>query len=130
MTLPDRSEDYVHRVGRVGRAEAQGLAISLVGAAKEKVWYYDKKKWGGKTLSTKPADQGGCCIWYDEPSLMRGIEKRLAAGGYTGNVVSLMACDLPSDVFGQPPRSPSWTPSVLGRTRAADVPPPPPPVPP
>lgn len=29
MTLPDRSEDYIHRVGRVGRADTMGLAISL-----------------------------------------------------------------------------------------------------
>ena len=37
MTLPDRSEDYIHRVGRVGRADTLGLAISLVSTVKEKV---------------------------------------------------------------------------------------------
>jgi ATP-dependent RNA helicase DDX1 len=36
-TLPDKPEDYIHRVGRVGRADRMGLAISLVGAGKEKV---------------------------------------------------------------------------------------------
>lgn len=30
--LPDISEDYVHRIGRTGRADAKGEAISLVGA--------------------------------------------------------------------------------------------------
>lgn len=30
MTLPDKAEDYIHRVGRVGRADCTGLAISLV----------------------------------------------------------------------------------------------------
>ena len=30
MTLPDQSEDYIHRVGRVGRADHMGLAISIV----------------------------------------------------------------------------------------------------
>ena len=78
MTLPDKEEDYVHRVGRVGRADVMGLAVSLVAAKhKEKVWYYDKKKWEGKTLSTKLASNGGCCIWYDEPALFAGVQKRL-----------------------------------------------------
>ena len=80
VTLPDKEEDYVHRVGRTGRAEAMGLAVSLVAPRhKEKVWYYDKKKWEGKTLSTKLASQGGCCIWYDEPGLLAGVQKRLGA---------------------------------------------------
>ena len=30
--LPNISEDYVHRIGRTGRAGAQGEAISLVSA--------------------------------------------------------------------------------------------------
>ena len=29
MTLPDKAEDYFHRVGRVGRAGTMGLAVSL-----------------------------------------------------------------------------------------------------
>jgi len=37
MTLPDKSEDYIHRVGRVGRADRIGLAISIVAPRKEKV---------------------------------------------------------------------------------------------
>jgi len=79
MTLPDKEEDYVHRVGRVGRAETMGLAISFVSIVHEKVWFYDRRKWEGKQLSTKLASDGGCCIWYDEPGLLRSIEKRLGA---------------------------------------------------
>ena len=79
MTLPDKEEDYVHRVGRVGRADVMGLAISLVSAQKEKVWFYDKRRWEGKPLSTKLASEGGCCIWYDEPALLRGVERRLGS---------------------------------------------------
>jgi superfamily II DNA/RNA helicase len=37
MTLPAEAEEYIHRIGRVGRAEARGLAISIVGTEKEKV---------------------------------------------------------------------------------------------
>ena len=51
MTLPDK-EDYVHRVGASAVADVMGLAISLVATKhKEKVWFYDKRKWEGKTLS-------------------------------------------------------------------------------
>lgn len=37
MTLPDEKSNYVHRIGRVGRAERMGLAISLVSTVPEKV---------------------------------------------------------------------------------------------
>ncbi|XP_023384316.1 ATP-dependent RNA helicase DDX1 isoform X2 [Pteropus vampyrus] len=37
VTLPDEKQNYVHRIGRVGRAERMGLAISLVATEKEKV---------------------------------------------------------------------------------------------
>ena len=45
MTLPDRCpETYVHRCGRVGRAERMGLAISLVAVdtCDERVWFCRK----------------------------------------------------------------------------------------
>jgi len=78
LTLPDLTENYIHRVGRVGRAERMGLAISLVAAegVKEKVWYCQNKK--------KPPQfdrglfaEGGNCIYYDEGALLKGVEKRL-----------------------------------------------------
>lgn len=37
ITLPDEKSNYVHRIGRVGRAERMGLAISLVSTVPEKV---------------------------------------------------------------------------------------------
>lgn len=37
ITLPDEKSNYVHRIGRVGRAERMGLAISLVATVPEKV---------------------------------------------------------------------------------------------
>lgn len=38
VTLPDEKSNYVHRIGRVGRAERMGLAISLVSTVPEKVF--------------------------------------------------------------------------------------------
>jgi ATP-dependent RNA helicase DDX1 len=40
MTMPDDIENYIHRIGRCGRADRMGLAISLVATAREKVWYH------------------------------------------------------------------------------------------
>ena len=40
VTLPDDKQNYVHRIGRVGRADRMGLAISLVAKVKEKVHIY------------------------------------------------------------------------------------------
>ncbi|KAK5903678.1 hypothetical protein CgunFtcFv8_007435 [Champsocephalus gunnari] len=37
VNLPDEKQNYVHRIGRVGRAERMGLAISLVAMEKEKL---------------------------------------------------------------------------------------------
>jgi ATP-dependent RNA helicase DDX1 len=39
VTLPDEKQNYVHRIGRVGRADRMGLAISLVSKVQEKVMF-------------------------------------------------------------------------------------------
>jgi len=68
VTLPDEKSNYVHRIGRVGRAERMGLAISLVSSVPEKVWYHGE--WcpsrGRNCSNTNLTDQGGCCTWYNE----------------------------------------------------------------
>lgn len=99
-TLPDDIENYIHRIGRCGRAERMGLAISIVATEKEKVWYHKCPSKGkacqphpGNTRLTIPfggdgklksrdesswiVDEGGCTIWYDEPDLVQQIEKRI-----------------------------------------------------
>ena len=42
MTLPasEEKESYVHRIGRVGRANHMGLAIAIVSTVREKVSYH------------------------------------------------------------------------------------------
>lgn len=79
VTLPDEKSNYVHRIGRVGRAERMGLAISLVSAIPEKVWFHGE--WcpsrGRNCWNTKLTDQGGCCIWYNEPQYLADIEDHL-----------------------------------------------------
>merc|ERR1719188_1153788 len=99
-TLPDDIENYIHRIGRCGRAERMGLAISIVATEKEKVWYHKCPSRGknctpypGNTKLTIPfgpdqklkprddanwiIDEGGCTIWYDEPDLIKQVEKRI-----------------------------------------------------
>jgi len=79
VTLPDEKSNYVHRIGRVGRADRMGLAISLVSAVPEKVWYHGEwcSSRGRNCSNTNLTDQGGCCIWYNEPQYIADIEEHL-----------------------------------------------------
>ncbi|KAJ9589687.1 hypothetical protein L9F63_017131 [Diploptera punctata] len=79
ITLPDEKSNYVHRIGRVGRAERMGLAISLVSSVPEKVWYHGEwcSSRGRNCWNTRLTDEGGCCIWYNEPRYLAEIEDHL-----------------------------------------------------
>ncbi|XP_063907941.1 ATP-dependent RNA helicase Ddx1 [Zophobas morio] len=79
VTLPDEKSNYVHRIGRVGRAERMGLAISLVSSVPEKVWYHGEwcKSRGRNCWNTNLVEQKGCCIWYNEPQYLADIEEHL-----------------------------------------------------
>ncbi|KAM6954207.1 ATP-dependent RNA helicase DDX1 [Aplochiton taeniatus] len=77
VTLPDEKQNYVHRIGRVGRAERMGLAISLVAMEKEKVWYHTCANRGRGCYNTKLKENGGCTIWYNEKELLSDVEEHL-----------------------------------------------------
>lgn len=68
VTLPDEKSNYVHRIGRVGRAERMGLAISLVSTIPEKVWFHGQwcSSRGKNCWNTNLIEKKGCCIWYNE----------------------------------------------------------------
>jgi ATP-dependent RNA helicase DDX1 len=80
MTLPDEAEQYIHRIGRVGRAERMGLAISIVcpEGVDEKVWFHKCNSKGKEGCSRRQlTSEGGCTIWYDESLYFQNIENRL-----------------------------------------------------
>lgn len=79
VTLPDEKSNYVHRIGRVGRAERMGLAISLVSTVPEKVWYHGQwcSSRGKNCWNTNLVDQKGCCMWYNEKNYLAEIEDHL-----------------------------------------------------
>ncbi|EDV25940.1 uncharacterized protein TRIADDRAFT_24752 [Trichoplax adhaerens] len=77
VTLPDEKENYIHRIGRVGRADRMGLAISLISTVPEKVWYHTCPSRGKKCHNTKLKENGGCTIWYDEVQLLKNVENHL-----------------------------------------------------
>ncbi|KAH0483715.1 MAG: hypothetical protein KVP17_001452 [Porospora cf. gigantea B] len=76
LTLPDDVDQFFHRVGRVGRADRVGLAIAITATEKEKVWYHKCRNRGEGCDDTRLISEGGCCIWYDEPTLLEAIERR------------------------------------------------------
>lgn len=75
VTLPDEKSNYIHRIGRVGRAERMGLAISLVGTMPEKVWYHSCNR--KDCHNTRLVEKGGCCKWFDEILMLADIEEHL-----------------------------------------------------
>jgi ATP-dependent RNA helicase DDX1 len=79
MTLPDEAENYIHRIGRVGRAERMGLAISIVAGnnVKEKVWYHKCNNRGKGCNNRSDPNEGGCTEWYNESELLKKVEQRL-----------------------------------------------------
>ncbi len=79
MTLPDEADDYIHRIGRVGRSDRMGLAISLVGVEdQEKVWYHKCNNRGIGCNNRHLVNDGGCTIWYNESAILSKIEQKIA----------------------------------------------------
>lgn len=77
VTMPDDKQNYIHRIGRVGRADRMGLAISLVAMVKEKVWYHSCPSKGKSCYNSNLKEYGGCAIWYDEKQYLRDVEEHL-----------------------------------------------------
>lgn len=79
MTLPDEKSNYIHRIGRVGRAERMGLAVSLVAVVPEKIWYHGE--WcpsrGKNCSNTRTTKEGGCCVWNNELQCLADVEEHL-----------------------------------------------------
>jgi ATP-dependent RNA helicase DDX1 len=78
-TVPDEPEFYIHRIGRVGRAEHLGLAISLVAPqyVEEKVWYHVCSSRGKSCGDSRLKQDGGCAVWYNESEYFDAIQRRL-----------------------------------------------------
>lgn len=79
VSLPEEKANYVHRIGRVGRADRMGLALSLVSSKPEKVWFHTcrQAQKSGQCKNRKLVERGGCCKWLDELAMLADIEEHL-----------------------------------------------------
>uniref|UniRef100_A0A1I7UZ65 Helicase C-terminal domain-containing protein n=1 Tax=Caenorhabditis tropicalis TaxID=1561998 RepID=A0A1I7UZ65_9PELO len=86
---------YVHRIGRVGRAERMGLSISLVSEHEEKMWFHKCRSRGVGCHNSKDLSKGGCAIWFNEKKMLGEIEEHL------GSTISTVDSDfnVPIDEF-------------------------------
>lgn len=82
--LPPNIEDYVHRIGRTGRADAKGLAISLA-LNKDRRLVERIEQFTGRTIE-KLEVEGMKPTMYDSRSSPRrdGGGQRRGGGGYSG----------------------------------------------
>jgi superfamily II DNA/RNA helicase len=77
--IPHHAEDYVHRIGRTGRAGRVGYSFTLVGPGDEKSLTAIEKligqpvEWEGPSLSERPASES-------RPNRRRGREDRSSRG--------------------------------------------------
>jgi len=97
MMLPDEPATYVHRIGRVGRAERIGLAISIVATEKEYVWWCQK---GLKPpcSDTSLFSKGGNCKWYDEQKLLKQVESFLKTNKVSITKVTATDMSIPAEM--------------------------------
>lgn len=66
--LPNVSEDYVHRIGRTGRADQEGLAVSLVSPDEDKLlWDIEKLLKAKLPLEVFPGFELDPSIRYEAP---------------------------------------------------------------
>jgi superfamily II DNA/RNA helicase len=78
--LPHTAEDYVHRIGRTGRAGASGEAISLYSAEEEK-YLFDIEKLTRKPVTRATLDLGARAASSKRPSPSSDRGERSERGG-------------------------------------------------
>ena len=76
--LPNIAEDYVHRIGRTGRAGKEGEAISLV-ANDERPYFTEIEKLIGKKIPLTDIEGFAPRLWPSRPPTAKEVQKDAAA---------------------------------------------------
>jgi ATP-dependent RNA helicase RhlE len=73
--VPDAAEDYVHRIGRTGRAGNEGHALTLVTPVDELSMHAIEKLTGQKVERVVVPGFGGKALTIEKPLPMRGVHR-------------------------------------------------------
>jgi len=99
--MPKFAEDYVHRIGRTGRAGNTGTAISLVSGSDRPVLGHIER-FTGKRLEAHIIPGFEPTRRSQQPSSPRSFDKRPSTGGYAGRGRPDAARGRPDDSRGRP----------------------------
>jgi|GEM_PF-2425537 len=70
--MPEDPDDYVHRIGRTGRADKEGIAVNLLSRDDEEAWNRIQQRNGGTPSYTKKGYEKGSSGDRDRPKFHKG----------------------------------------------------------
>ena len=85
VNVPQNPEDYIHRIGRTGRAGMKGCAITFVSKKENNLWH-DVSKFQNKTLEPAIFHNGQLSLKKNNPTVKKKNNKNIANKTHSENI--------------------------------------------